>query len=162
MLRKKLFLSLLVSLPFMAFAISNSQLVSQHASDFSKDTMQFDGQGVSQTLTAGASAQNIDYCLTSDEYLTGGKALVLNPNFGDNVSLQVVDKNNVLGFGAGAVLNQFITSWFIQSDKQDQFNLDLAYPARMQTGLCIRVIYNSTGVIAPKLAVNWYLHRPKY
>jgi len=141
--------------------MQNSTLTLEKLSDMTRDNVNFNGQGVQATLVAGQASQNIDYLLADDCFLAGGQLNVKNANFGDTFNLQVVDKNNILGFGAGLVIQQFVSNFGVCDDKQTKFDKDLPNVAKIITGLCLRVVYNSTGTLAPQVAINWDLYKAK-
>jgi len=142
--------------------MQNSTFIAKKLEDFTRDCVLFDGIGVQKLLTAGQANQNIDLAMTDDVFVTGGKLRVKNANFGDTVCLQVVDVNNVLGFGANLVLAQFITNWGLVDDQEQQFDEDSPYPAKVPAGLYLRLVYTSTGTVAPNVIMNWDLHKAKY
>jgi hypothetical protein len=139
--------------------MQNSKYNPLQNSDMTKQNLNFDGYGKhALNLTAGQT-HNIDYKLLDDKLLTGASVLVKNANFGDKFHLQVVDVDNILGYGAGAVLLQTITDWGVAEDKQDQGSLEVGYPAKVITGLYLRMIYVSTGQVNPSVIINYHLHK---
>ena len=124
--------------------------------DFDKTKLTFDGQGVSATITAGATS-NLDYILTDDCLITGLELIVNDGNYGDTVSLRLVDTTGFTGYPAGTVLDQFGTNWNIAPVSDTQF--DIVYPAKIIAGLTLRVAYTSTGSNDVFLAVNYKLHK---
>ena len=141
--------------------MQNSTLTLEKSDEFTRDNVDYNGQGVQATATAGAST-NIDYKLLDDCFLSGGQLFVKNAKFGDSVTLQVVDKDNVLGFGAGVVLKQFITNYALRDDQEEQYNQDLPNVSKVIAGLYLRLIYNSVGTIAPSVEMNLHLYKAKY
>lgn len=115
-------------------------------------------KGFTGTATAGQS-NNIDYKLTEERYINGTQIILSNQNFGDTIKFQVVDKDNILGYGAGVVLDEFASTWNVTSDKQDQGVYVLSYPAKIIANLYIRLVYNSTGGSDVSVAVNLFLHK---
>jgi hypothetical protein len=127
-----------------------------HMDDFDKSKLAFDGQGVSTTVTAGTTS-NLDYVLTDDCLITGVELIVNNGNYGDTLSLQVVDTTGFTGYLAGTVLDQFGTNWNVSPISDTQF--DIVYPAKIIANLTLRVIYASTGSSNVFIGVNYKLHK---
>lgn len=124
--------------------------------------LDFNAQGVKATATANTTT-NIDYKLLDDCLITGITLLVSSATFGDKATLQVVDVDNVLGYGAGTVLKQPGTNWYMASDVQTQLSASSLYPAKITAGLYLRVIYTSTALLTgPTVCINYHLHKVKY
>lgn len=125
---------------------------------FVKSALHYDAIGVTGAAVAGTST-NIDYILTNDMLITGAQVLSNISTFGDSLTFQLVDVNNVLGYGANLVLNQFVTNWQLRSDSQEQIHLNCNYPAKIISGLCLRLIYTSVGSANVMVAINYELHK---
>ena len=132
------------------------------------DAFAYNGQyNVKATGFQGTAAQNtttnVDFAIGSeDRYIQGVRLILRNHSFGDTVDFQIVDKDNVLGYGAGAVLNQFATSFNINSEVQDQGQTAFNYVARIPANTYIRLIYHSVGsILAPdvQILLNCFLHK---
>lgn len=139
--------------------MDNSSLQLTNTVDMSSKVVNFNGQGVKGVVDANTTA-SIDLKMLDDNFITGGMLSVKDAAFGDTVTLQVIDKDNILGYGANVVLRQFITNWYIMSDTQLQLNLDLSYPAKVLSGLYLRAVYTSTSEsVSPVVVINYYLHK---
>lgn len=125
---------------------------------FSSAALNFRGTGVTATMNTETTT-DLDLAIYEDRVMTGGVVLTKGSTFGDYIRLQVVDKDNILGYGAGTVLNEFVTNWYVTDDTQAQFPLECPYPAKIISGLYVRIKYTSTGTTAVKLAVNFMLHK---
>jgi len=139
----------------------NSTLVISELSQFNTGNVNAYNKGLIGDAAAGVST-NIDYLVVDDCFVAGGFLLCKNQVFGDSVKLQVVDKDNVLGFGAGVVLGEYISNWYIREDSQLQFSEISAYPAKLKGGIYLRAIYASTGATIVKVAINYRLHKALY
>lgn len=115
----------------------------------------FRGASFKDTVSAN-STKDIDYKITQERWINGGLLIVDNIGTEDKVTFQVVDKDNVLGFGAGAVLDQFITDFYIPLDKK--LEIVLSYPARIPAGLYLRLKYTSTHNDGCTVKCNLFLH----
>lgn len=129
--------------------------------DFNSKGLNFNGNGVAMTVTANTTT-NIDFKVTSDNIINGLTLLVKAANTGDYATFQVVDVDNILGYGAGTVLNQFGTNWYIDASVQMQSIPRIPYPAKIIAGLYLRLVYTSTAVTAPWVAANYHLHKVMY
>jgi hypothetical protein len=140
--------------------MQNSSLQLQQTIQLNGNNVSCNGQGVTDIVPAG-QYKNIDYILTDDCFITGGMLKSQTSNFGDYANFQVVDINNMLGYGANYVISQFLTNWYIGSDKEEQINEDFPYPAKIPAGLALRVVYYSTGTTDVQVCVNYRLHKAK-
>ena len=136
--------------------MQNSTYNPIHENDFEKNKLTFDAQGVSTTVTSG-SITNLDYTLTDDCLITGAELIVNNGNYGDTLSFHVVDTTGFTGYPAGTVLDQYATNWNVAPVTDTQ--LSVVYPAKIITGLTLRVVYTSTGSSNPFIALNYKLHK---
>lgn len=125
---------------------------------FDNKAVMFNAKGISSDVSAGTTA-NIDLKITGDHLLTGAILLTNNSNFGDYISFQVVDVDNIMGLGVNMVLKQFVTNWYMLSDQQKQIDFSINYPAKLIDGLYIRLVYTSTSQdVSPKVSINYMLH----
>ena len=121
------------------------------------DAAGFRYRGASFSDTIQTNTTNyIDYLLTDERWINGGRAIIDNIGQDDKVTFQVIDKDNVLGYGANTVLDQFIDGFYVPQDGNLEVNL--AYPARIIAGLYIRLKYTSTHANGCTLKCNLYLH----
>lgn len=127
-----------------------------NVNSFVKSALNFNAQGILATVIAG-SVQNIDYQVSGDQLITGAYVLVQNGSFGDHVSFQVVDTQGLYA-PPGTMLNQFVSNWYIQSDSELQADFEINYPAKILSGLTLRLIYTSVGSNNPSVAINYLLH----
>lgn len=113
--------------------------------------------GVQHTFTAGQTT-SFDYLLTSAVRLQGGYYWVKNPALNDTVSLSVVDVDNILGGGAGAVLSQYVVNMPIAPWDHHQA-LEAPTASAVPAGLYLRVTYTSAGGTDPVLGVTfrWFV-----
>ena len=120
----------------------------------------FKARHVGYTGTATkTTTTDIDYAVTAERYITGLELIVKDHVFGDTCVMQVVDKDNIFGYGAGTVLNQFGTDWNMRSDTQAQGQLMHNFYARVYAGLYIRLKYTSVGTVNNvSVACNMFLY----
>jgi len=123
--------------------------------DYEVKAAGFKGTATKTTTT------NIDYAIgVEDRYINGIKLLANNGVMGDKVNLMVVDKDNLLGYGAGLVVKQFGFNWNIDPSVVNQGAEIFNYLARIPAGFYVRVSYVSVGTVNDvDVAVNLYLHR---
>jgi len=108
------------------------------------------------------SATNIDWKLTEDRWISGGILLATGTHWGDRVSIQIVDKDNVLGYGANTVLGQYVTDFYVVTDAQFQIQLEAPYIALVPANMYIRVVYTNTSLLDPvEIAFNVVTHIPR-
>lgn len=136
---------------------------------FSTSDFTFDGEGISGVCTAGQTL-TLDFQIDPTKYpngqnINGGRAIHEGSVFGDYIECQVVDKSNLLPAPyTGAVLSQWITSWYLPSSPigtyAEPLALETPYAARVPAGMWLRLIYTSTGSANVNVAVNYNLHTP--
>ena len=137
---------------------SNTLYNPMSVNDFEKNKISLNIIGIDGNFT-GNSISNIDLLLTDDVLVTGASVICKNHVFGDAISLQVVDTNNILGYGANTVLNTFANNWIVSDDSQKQIDFVSPYPAKIIAGLTLRVSYTSIGTNNGQIAVNYILHK---
>lgn len=128
--------------------------------ELSPENSTFSLQGFSGAASAN-STTNIDYLISTERWLTGGVLLVNNGNWGDSLHIQVIDKDNVLGYGSNVVLQQFITNFYVRPDSVFQEKLEVPYVSLLVAGLYVRIVYTNTSLFEVGVACNLYLHKPK-
>jgi hypothetical protein len=122
------------------------------------DSSGFRFRGASFKFNATANSETVyDYPLTEERFVHGGMLIVDNVGEDDKATFEVVDKDNIFGFGAGAVLDRFIDSFYIP--KNESLEVALAYPARLIAGLYLRCKYTSTHASGAIIKCNLYLHK---
>lgn len=128
------------------------------SSDLEANKVNANAQGVTGTVPFGSNNINIDFILTDDCLITGVVFFTNNSNYGDTVNMQIVDTSGIIA-PAGTVLLQVATNWNICPN--NVIDVDFQYPAKIISGLTIRIVYNSAGVgIGSTSAyVNYKLHK---
>jgi hypothetical protein len=116
----------------------------------------FRGASFKDTVNTGTT-KDIDYALTEERYINGGILMVDNIGEEDKATFQVVDKDNILGFGAGLVLDTFIDGFYVPKDVP--LTIELAYPAKIIQGLYLRCKYTSTHESGAVVKCNLFLHK---
>lgn len=115
-------------------------------------------KGFSGTATLGQTT-NIDYLVSEERYINGAQLILQNQVFGDKVNFEIVDVDDILGLGAGTVLDTFAEDWFIDSSNMNQQIIKIEYPAKILAGLYVRVKYTSTGASNVDVRCNLLLHK---
>lgn len=127
-------------------------------SDMDADKVKFRGKGISFTANAGTETKH-DYKLTEARLIDGTRLILKDHVFGDYVKFQVVDVDNILGYGANTVLDEFADTWYVAADKQDQGETRLPYSAEVIANLYIRIVYQSTGATNVSVQCNLFAHK---
>ena len=123
------------------------------------DNLLFRATGFTGTATKNTTS-NIDYQIPEQRFITGAAFMCKNHVWGDKACLQVVDVDNLLGFGAGLVLNEFVKDWYMIEDQQSQGLVQTPYPAKLIQGLYLRIAYSSVGTESDvQCAFNWFFHK---
>jgi len=115
--------------------------------------------GTSGTAAKDAST-SIDFKVSTDKtYINGGQLLIQNATWGDWIEAQVVDIDNVLGYGSNVVLNQYIYKRFIHPGLSS-VQLNLPYAGKIPQNCYLRIIYHNTSTTTDaQIAMNYYLHK---
>jgi len=136
--------------------------VGSRAYSFSAPDFMFDGDAILATCTK-TTTTNVDFKVgTADggfHYINGAVAFTDKAVMGDYASSSIIDKDNILGYGANTVLSSYIAKWYINPNMQ----LDIAtpYAGKILNGLYIRTTYTSVGTVDDvKLAINYRFHLP--
>lgn len=127
--------------------------------ELSKDNSKFLLQGVTGECAA-TSTTNVDWRFPNERWMTGGIFSTNNANWGDKVSLYVVDKDNILGYGAGVVLATFATDVVVYAGSGRQFDIEVPYVSYILSGLYVRLTYTNTGSNPVGIGINLYTHIP--
>ena len=90
--------------------------------------------------------------------LHGGDYWVRGPHLGDQMSFQVVDVDDVLGGGAGAVVTEYVTDLPLAPWDHSR-ELQSPTAATVPAGLYLRVKYSNTGAewVALGVTYRWFL-----
>lgn len=116
-------------------------------------------KGISGTA-AQDTTTDIDYKLTEERYINGVRLIADNHVMGDKVDFQVVDVDNILGYGAGVVLDEFGKDWYLDPNVCTQPDVLVPYPAKILANLYIRLKYHSVGTSNDvDLKCNLFLHK---
>jgi len=118
----------------------------------------FRGTGISGTIPNGTT-DNLDYKLTEDRMINAVHLMLNNHVWADTVKFQVIDIDNILGYGANTVLDEFASNWNVDPALCSQSPEVIQYPARVVKDLYIRIVYVSTGGVDVDIKANLYLHK---
>lgn len=123
-----------------------------HTSQFTSDAVKFAGKSAAGEAVADET-KNIDYTVPYDLCITGAVVVVKNASISDKVCLQVVHPQ-------AGVLDEFVTDWYMNEDRNHQFTIDLDYPANIPTGLIIRAVYKASSTAGTRyVRINYFLHK---
>lgn len=98
----------------------------------------FHGTAVKNTTTT------FEYELVGPWMVYGAEMIYSGAVDGDYVEMSVVDKNNVLGYGADTVIANWIARWFVPYS-QNYWLVQSNVVSTIPTGLFIRLRYISVG-----------------
>jgi hypothetical protein len=127
----------------------------KHNRDFDAYKVNFKGFGFTGSVQP-SQVCNVDYILPETRLVYGGEILLSGHQFGDTLCFQVVDVNNILGYGAGLVLGEYLKDWNVAADTCAQNVVLVDYPTEISAGLGFRIRYTSTGPQTVGVAVNVY------
>lgn len=112
-----------------------------------------------ETCPAGGE-KSVLYQVTQKMYINGGR-LVTDGNsvFGDWVEFQIVDHDNLLGYGVDTVLANWIPKWIV-AWKTAAETIQTPYAGSPPVGMYFRMTYHSVGVADVGFSVNYMIHKP--
>lgn len=115
--------------------------------------------GIFGTAAANTTT-NFDYQMGSSWALYGFSLIQNGGTFGDYVTIKVVDKDNVLGFGANLVVATIITKGYIDP-QTTRVVTESEYARTIPAGLYIRIAYtNTNALLATQVAANFRFINP--
>jgi hypothetical protein len=130
-------------------------------SDLDADKAKYKVQGFSGTASANTTT-NIDWVLPQERWVSGGVLIAQGTHWGDKLCLQVIDIDNVLGYGANTVLDEYVTDFYLVTDSEFQVQLESPYLALIPAGVYIRIKYTNTSLVdAVEVAFNVVTHIPR-
>jgi hypothetical protein len=114
------------------------------------DAFNFNPTGAGTTQTTYKVPVNIVYVAI--------KTSLAGQTNGDYAKVELVDVDNVLGFGAGTVLATPVVKQYVSQDPMNEF--DILYPRYVMANLYIRVSYTSANSLSNvRLYVNLVGHK---
>lgn len=128
--------------------------------DIRNNDFDFYGDGFSGMATKN-TVTTFDFKITKDNcYCSGGEIIVQNAEHGDHIKIDVVDVDNIFGYGANAVLQTYLAKWYI--DYRGKNVLEVPYAGYVYENLYLRLKYTSVGTTNDvKVAVNYSFHIEK-
>jgi len=119
-----------------------------------KDTLVLCPFGVSFSAPANQST-TYSYALTSAVFLRGGVLFASPGTLGDQLTVQIVDVNNILGAGANYVVATYVNGWYVMPNQQNAIE-DISVSSEIPAGLYVNFIYNNTSPTqATQVIVNF-------
>lgn len=89
---------------------------------------------------------NQDFLISDRSVLTRMQAFFTGIAVGDNMKIQIIDKDNVTGHGANYVIATLVEKYFIVvSVKED---IDFGYPVEIPAGCYFRLVFASTNILS--------------
>lgn len=114
---------------------------------------------VQDTCPAG-STKAVLLVVDENLRLNGGKMVTDgNAVFGDWIECQLIDHDNLLGYGVDTVLKNWIPKWVVDWKNCSEM-IVTPYIGAPPTGMYLRFTYHSVGAQPVGFAVNLWSHRP--
>jgi hypothetical protein len=110
-------------------------------------------------IAAASQETTHDFLISEDHLIDGAQLITVGANAGDKVKCQVIDKDNVLGYGQNVVLGEYVKDWYLDPSSSKQLEYESNYPAKIYGGLYLRTVYTSTGAVPVTVIVNYLLHK---
>lgn len=124
-----------------------------------RDKFDYSEDGIVGTATQNTTT-DIDFKVTDEGvYVQGGQLLFQNAAWGDYITAQVVDKDNVTGLGAGTVLAEYIHKRYVLPARGES-ELEVPYAGKVPKDTYLRIKYTSVSASTDvDVAVNYRLHK---
>lgn len=118
-------------------------------------TYHFLGDATSGSATANATT-NVDYLIPDTYIIYGAELIYKDANFGDYVAFQIIDKDNVLGYGANFVVNEWVKKWYVDPSTT-RWVVKSQLGNTLPEGLYIRLKYSNVSLLnAVSVKINFY------
>ena len=115
----------------------------------------FRGKGGSKALTVGLNNVDVLIHATETRLINGAEVWSDSEVYGDYLSFQVVDVDNVLGYGANFLVEEFGEDW--QMFPKGITKAFPGYVAAIPAGLYVRMVVNSSAIA--DFYYNLHLHK---
>lgn len=116
--------------------------------------------GFTGTATAN-STTNIDYKVTEASLLDKLQLVFYSLLSGDKYTVQVIDKDNVLGGGENVLVTSIFTDFNVDTLLQSQLLYESPIPILIPANTYVRIRYTSTALLG-SVAVKVNLYKYKY
>ena len=125
---------------------------------FATGDFEFSPKAVSDVCLHGET-KSIFMAMCGTKYMNGGELITDgNAAFGDWVEVQVVDHDNLLGYGVDTVLKAWVAKWFVNW-KSCHDSIMTPYAGLPPAGMYLRLIYHSVGASDVGFALNLLMHK---
>lgn len=118
----------------------------------------FLGDAVSGTAAYGTTT-DIDFKITGNYMIFGVELIYTGAADGDYAAFQIVDKDNVMGYGAGTVLNEWVKKWYVPS-AETRWKTTSEMATKLPPGLYARLKYTSIGTTDVTIKINYSMIWP--
>jgi hypothetical protein len=125
--------------------------------DFNTGIYEFVGKSAGPLSVTAGQSNYATLLMTEDVYIDGGMIYAENGKVGDWIKAEVIDIDNIFGFGANTVLYTYIEKWFIIPN--DKTTIQTPYSGKINAGLYLKITYTSTGTSDVTIFGNYRLHR---
>ncbi len=107
--------------------------------------------GIQATIT-GNSVQTVDTLVLDDMLIRGVEFLSTNANFGDSLTIKIVDIDGVYA-PANTIVSVPVSNYVVPINNYSSY--DSVAPMKMLGGLYLRIVYTSTGSTNVSLGINF-------
>lgn len=129
-------------------------------SQIDADKAKYKLQGFSGTAAVN-SVTNVDWKFPQERWISGGRLNVSGATAGDTITIQIIDIDNVLGFGANVVLNTFVEDMPMMPNQDAQAEARVEYVSLIPANIYMRAKYTNTSMTAtPFVGIGIYSHIP--
>lgn len=138
-----------------------TNLYVRRVSDLDADKSKFKISGFRGTANVNTTS-DIDWALPEERWISGGILMAQGTHWGDKICIQIIDKDNVLGYGANLILDEYVTDFYLVTDAEFQVQMDCPYVALVPAGVYLRIKYTNVSTLdAVEVAFNVVSHIPR-
>lgn len=119
----------------------------------------FLGESTSGTITHETTG-DIDFKIDGKYMMFGVQMVYKDAAFGDYLAFQIVDKDNVLGYGANTVLSDWVKKWYVPHTQNEWTVLSPLAKELPVAGLYARLKYTSVGLTDVSIKINYSMIWP--
>ena len=102
---------------------------------------------VAHSFTFGSGTTTSDWKIPVDLLFAKMRGFISVQSNGDFIEVKVVDVDNILGQGSGAVLAHPVRKYFVNPVAYTPEDFSREYPTKVLANLYLRFIYTATGLL---------------
>lgn len=98
--------------------------------------------------SSGNGTTTFNWKIPNHEYLAEIGGFFTGQTAGDYIQVNVVDVDNILGFGANTILSTPVTKYWVNPTANQLQTIAVGYPVFMLQNLYIQILYTSSNILS--------------